>query len=140
MPRTQRPRDHDVKQIGARLIEALSDHFGLTLTQAVDHLGYANATTLHKIRSGQALPDPGRLARFARHQSLNPLQTLNLHWILTGQGQPMIDRAPTRGTGPRVAVEDVDIINGLARLAPDVKQAVRVLVLANSAKTKRGGR
>lgn len=132
MARTQRPKNQFTTQIGTRLIDALLQNFGLSMTQAATALGYANATTLHKIRSGKALPDPSRLAKFAREQSLIPKQTLNLHWILTGQGNPLIDRKGPKTSGKKLSSIDIDIINSLSQLDPQIKQAVRVLVLARS--------
>jgi len=137
MARTQRPNTRDVRQIGARLIEALLKTFGLTMTEAARKLGYANATTLHKIRRGSALPDPERLAAFARDQSINSRQTLNLHWVLTGQGAPLINRS-TKAIADQVTDSiDDDIINLLAHLDPSIKQAVRTLLLAQPSKGKR---
>lgn len=137
MARTQRPADTHAEKIGQRLIQALTKNFGLTMTQASNHLGYANPTTLHKIRRGMALPDPGRLAKFAREQSINRGQTLNLHWILTGQGVPMIDRRKQPASDRGVGTEDDDIINSLRRLDPEFKQAVRVLVLSQAARRRK---
>lgn len=137
MARTQRLSDQNTQKIGARLIQALSDDFGLTMTQAAGELGYENATTLHKIRRGKALPDPARLAKFAREQKIRPLQTLNLHWILTGQGHSLIDRQASGAAPVKINTTDVDIINSLRQLAPEFKQAVRDLILTQTKKPRK---
>lgn len=136
MARTQRSNTQAVRQIGSRLINVLLGPFGLTMTEAALELGYANATTLHKVRRGLALPDPQRLAKFAREQSINRRETLNLHWVLTGQGTPLIERSSKATASHEGGSVDDDIIKVLAYLDPSIKDAVRVLLLAQSPKPK----
>lgn len=134
MARTQRPSIDQTQAIGGRLISTLRDDFGLNMTEAAKALGYANATTLHKVRSGLALPDPERLARFAKQQRLILGQTLNLHWVLTGQGTALIRQPPTRPISTQqVDSIDVDLINALADLEPEVKQILVVLMRSRAA-------
>jgi len=129
MARTQRPRNRQTQGIGTRLISTLVDDFGLTMTEAAKELGYANATTLHKIKRGLALPDPERLASFAQKQKLIVGSTMNLHWVLTGQGVSLIGRRRRSPAEDKheSAIDD-DIINRLSGLEPQVKQALLVLV------------
>lgn len=52
-------------------------------------LGYANPATIARMRAGEAFIDPERLAIFASiaiREEIRP----NLHWILTGHGEPVI--------------------------------------------------
>ena len=129
MARTQRPRNRQTQGIGTRLISTLADDFGLTMTEAAKELGYANATTLHKIKRGLALPDPERLASFAQKQKLIIGSTMNLHWVLTGQGASLVERGRNNlKDGRHESAIDDDIINKLAGLEPQVKRALLVLV------------
>jgi hypothetical protein len=97
------------------------------MTQAASELGYANATTLHKVRRGLALPDPARLAVFAEEQTILRHRTMNLHWIWTGKGSRLIatDRGPARG--PMALDADADIINVVRQLEPEAQRAFLTL-------------
>ena len=129
MSRIQRPITPYIRAIGARLICMLTHDFGLTMTEAAAELGYANATTLHKIRRGFALPDPARLAAFAEHQTILRLKTMNLHWIWTGRGARLIAKDLKRARqSPKSGVKDVDIINAVTRLDPEARQALLTLI------------
>lgn len=129
MSRIQRPATPYIRAIGERLIGMLTHDFGLTMTEAADELGYANATTLHKVRRGLALPDPARLASFADQQTILRHKTMNLHWIWTGKGQRLIAKDAERTQSmPYQTISDVDIIKIVTRLKPEVRQALLTLI------------
>ena len=48
-------------------------------------LGYANASTIHKVRRGLTFIGPERLAKLAE-LDIEPGYFPNLHWIITGEG------------------------------------------------------
>lgn len=52
-------------------------------------LGYANSTTLARMRRGETFVDSERLATLGRVVFAKGV-SINLHWILTGQGSPLI--------------------------------------------------
>jgi hypothetical protein len=129
MSRIQRPATPHIRAIGERLIGMLMRDFGLTMTEAAAELGYANATTLHKVRRGMALPDPARLAAFAERQTILRHRTMNLHWIWTGKGARLIAKDLERARNqPSREINDVDIINIVTRLEPEARQALLTLI------------
>ena len=126
MSRTQRPPSAEVEAIGGRIIDILTTDFDLTMSQAANLLGYGNATTLHKVRKGLALPDPARLAKFAADQTILQHRTVNLHWIWTGLGPRLLDRTEVRHRAASSDEDDIiDIVRGMK---PAVKSALRVLI------------
>ena len=129
MSRVQRPVTPHIRAIGERLIGMLTRDFGLTMTEAASELGYANATTLHKVRRGMALPDPARLAAFAERQTILRHRTMNLHWIWTGKGARLIAKDLEGAISkPSQDVEDVDIIKVVTQLGPEARRALLTLI------------
>ncbi len=126
MSRTQRPINKRNTEIGRRLISVLKSDFGLTMTRAAEALGYANATTLHKVQQGKALPDPSRLADFARREAVATGRTMNLHWVFTGDGEPMLD--PQILGDKKRSKLNVDIINNIMKLDKKEKEALLLLI------------
>lgn len=113
------------KEISRRLLHALQKDLGLTLSEAADALGYATSATLHAVRNGRTLPDAARLAKFASQQVDATGRTINLHWLLTGQGEKFFVDSPKP-----VSDIDIDIINSAMRLDASTKQALLVLLKA----------
>ena len=134
MPRTQRLFEKETIAIGRRLISSLKDDFGLTMKEAAKVLGYANSTTLHKIQSGGAMPDPVRLANFAQKQNIIMNRTMNLHWVMTGNGSRMVDRktginvSRARLSQRKSNTLDDDIIIKTSKLDDHMKEALLVLI------------
>jgi hypothetical protein len=126
MPRTQRPVDELSIGIGRRIVSALQDDLGLSMKEAGQALGYANPSPLYSFRYGKALPDPARLAAFAREQAKGLGKVLNLHWVLTGHGAPFIEVKST-ASEQRSAL-DIDIMNRASMLSEQQKKALLVLL------------
>lgn len=72
----------------ARLIAAI-DLFGESDTLLSKRLGYANQTTLAKMRMGACFIDVERLAILGQLK-IRGGASPNLHWILTGEGEAFI--------------------------------------------------
>lgn len=111
------------KEISRRLLYALQEDFGLTISEASEALGYATSSTLHAVKNGRVLPDTARLANFASQQIDATGRTINLHWLLTGQG----DKFFVTGQKPSNSL-DVDIMKSTMQLDTSAKQALLVLL------------
>lgn len=66
----------------------------LALTNETDaeisrHLGHANPSTLSRLRDGASFLDSESLAKFGRY-TVRALAHPNLHWVLTGDGEPLL--------------------------------------------------
>jgi len=122
MARMQRSKAA-AKEISRRLLHALQKDLGLTLSEASEALGYATSATLHAVKNARSLPDATRLAKFASHQIDATGRTINLHWLLTGQGDKFFvaEQRPANNL-------DVDIMNSTMRLDTAAKEALLVLL------------
>lgn len=80
-------------------------------------LGYANSSTLNSVRKGRALPDFVRIAEHHGEIRDSRGRALNLHWVITGQGSPVLN-AIKQGGKASAKADDHDIINRLSRLKP----------------------
>lgn len=136
MPRTQRSREHDIQAIASRLIEVLEDQLSLSMTDAARALGYANATTLHKVKRGVVLPDFSRIAAFADQQGRRTGLMPNLHYVLTGQGVPMLPYRAPDSVQVKRSIDD-DIISQLSDSEPSTKQALLILLRHGKASHRR---
>lgn len=56
------------------------------------HLGHANPSTLNRLREGESFLDSESLAKLGRY-SVRALAHPNLHWVLTGIGEPLLPAA-----------------------------------------------
>ena len=125
MARTQRPIAL-TRGISQRLLFTLQQDLGLTMTEAAHALGYSNPSTLHAVRHGKVLPDAGRLAQFASRHT-DPLgRTVNLHWLLTGEGERFLSSAD-KPIEENSNVE-VDFMNLVRRMDTASKEALVVLL------------
>lgn len=52
-------------------------------------LGHANPSTLSRLRDGTSFLDSESLAKLGRY-ALRSLAHPNLHWVLTGEGEPLL--------------------------------------------------
>lgn len=116
MPRQMRP-DNVVNDIASRFILAAQEHLGIDSTELWQALGYANSSTLNSIRKGKALPDFVRIAEHHGKIHDSRGRTLNLHWVVTGQGNPVLETA-RQGSKSSKRTDDHDIISRLSRLKP----------------------
>lgn len=74
------------KQMCSRFI-AITDFLDRSEIQISKELGYANQTTLTKVRKGESFVDAEKLHRLATIP-INPNIVANIHWIITGSGNP----------------------------------------------------
>jgi hypothetical protein len=89
MPR-QNHSSEQVHSISKRFDTLVIDHLRTNYSELSRRLGYANSSTLHAVKKGKNLPDFLRLAQ--HHEKLTDKygRTINLHWLLTGIGDPML--------------------------------------------------
>jgi hypothetical protein len=119
MPR-QRRSDKAVADIAKRFITAAQEHLGLAPGDLWRALGYANSSTVHSVTKGETLPD---FVRIAEHQGAMRDargRSLNLHWVITGQGSPVVGLGRVGGArraSTKEAAEN-DIIVKLRRMKP----------------------
>lgn len=79
----------------ARLV-AILDISGLTDREVSARLGYTGQATIGGVRRAETFPDTERLGTFGR-MLIRGCAHPNLHWILTGEGKPVLP-AHRRGT------------------------------------------
>ena len=89
MSRGKRNRKQ-MTQIADRLSQCLDVHLGMSTAEATAALGYRNRTMLSSVRNGRSLPDPLRLVKLAALSSPAG-KHVDLHWLLTGEGEPLRD-------------------------------------------------
>ena len=109
-----------VSDIARRFITAAQEHLGLAPADLWRALGYANSSTVHSVTKGETLPD---FVRIAEHQAdMRDAQgrSLNLHWVITGQGSPVVEPSRTGRTRNATTKEmaENDIIVRLRRMKP----------------------
>lgn len=97
MPRVQKDTEK-TKRLCKRFIMLMDDVLCIKPAEMARRLGYANSTTIHKIKALESFPDVERL------QSLADIRTSDgsvpdLHWLITGQGKPL--RKQETGTRSR---------------------------------------
>lgn len=96
------------------------EELGLSMAAAARAMNYQTSATLHSIRAGKVLPDVARLSEFAK------LYSVNLHWLITGEGDRF---ALSRDSLSMIKTKkDVDIINIALRLDNPSKDALLVLL------------
>lgn len=109
-----------VADIAKRFITAAQEHLGLAPADLWRALGYANSSTVHSVTKGETLPD---FVRIAEHQAdMRDAQgrSLNLHWVITGQGNPVVDsgRVGRIRSATSEEIAENDIIVKLRRMKP----------------------
>jgi hypothetical protein len=96
------------------------EELGLSLSSASRALNYKNSSTMHAVRSGKVLPDISRLTTLAEEHAVN------LHWLITGEGQRYITPEPSSNVA--TSKIDVDIINRALQLSEAKKRALLILL------------
>jgi hypothetical protein len=119
MPRQQRS-EQAVADIAARFITAAHDHLGMAPADLWRALGYANSSTVQSVRKGTVLPDFVRIAEHQAEMRDARGRSLNLHWVITGQGSPVVESSQDIKNRNRqgLAMEENDIIVKLRRMKP----------------------
>ena len=95
-----------LREMCDRLV-AVFDATGLDDRAISVWLGYANQTTLSGVRSGRTFVDTERLAKLGRLR-VRTGATPNLHWILTGDGEPFLGRGSKRAIAQALSTAVTD--------------------------------
>lgn len=103
--------------MGKRLQLLATDRLKLAPTDLANALGMKTRSSLLAAFAGKGFLDPDRLVILATLKD-EDARTPNLHWLLTGQGEPMIG-------GADVAPKELDVVRRW--LNPTRLQALRTL-------------
>ena len=68
---------------------------GISVSEASRLLDYANPSTLSAVKNRRSLPDFARLSEYSDQLVNAKGYTLNMHWLLTAQGEPFVPAEPT---------------------------------------------
>lgn len=99
---TQTRRDDKLKRVlGERLRELVDDHLAIGWEDLAAQLGYANSSTLRRVRDGDSFLSVEKMARLAVVTAANG-RRVSVDWLLTGIGDPLREVAPT-GRNARAA-------------------------------------
>lgn len=118
MPRTQ--RSPTVSRAVSKRLVAVMEELDLSMSAASRALNYKNSSTMHAIRAGKVLPDISRLTTLAKKHAVN------LHWLITGEGERYLSAKPSSVASQSKI--DVDIINKALQLPEAKKRALLVLL------------
>lgn len=129
MSRQQRS-DDVVTDIAERFFRAVDEHLGLTPSELSRRLGYSNPSTIQAIKKRTALPDFARLSEHKGALRNGKGQMLNLHWVITGDGPPMVRPGTSAAIAQTVDGDADDIIIAVRRLSAK-KRAVLTRFLAD---------
>ncbi|WP_124076887.1 hypothetical protein [Burkholderia gladioli] len=111
-----------MSQAVSKRLVAVMDELDLSLSAASRALNYKNSSTMHAVRAGRVLPDISRLTTLAEKHSVN------LHWLITGEGERYFyEGLPCTSSRSKI---DVDIINKALQLPEAKKRALLVLLEA----------
>jgi len=80
------------REMCRRLRLLAEDYLEIDLKNLSDNLGYKNDTVLRKVWKGDVFPDTERLVMLAKLKN-NDGSTPNIHWIITGEGCPLLLKA-----------------------------------------------
>ncbi len=118
MSRTQRPPTVS-RAVSKRLVTVMKE-LDLSLSDASRVLNYKNSSTMHAVRAGKVLPDISRLTTLAKEHAVN------LHWLITGEGERFFTSAsPSDISQSKI---NVDIINKALQLTEAKKRALLILL------------
>lgn len=92
MPR--RKRDPQLLREQCSRVAVLLGLANTTDAEISRHLGHANPSTLNRLRAGVSFLDSESLAKLGRY-AVRSLARPNLHWVLTGDGEPLLAVEPS---------------------------------------------
>lgn len=115
MSRIQRT-SNTVTEISGRFQILVTEHLKWKYSQLSKVLGYANPSTLASVKKGKTLPDFARLAEHYEAIHDQDGRHINIHWLVTGEGVPMINSKNSNN--------DFDIIINISHLDRQKAQAV----------------
>lgn len=98
-----------------RLQELAENHLKMPMKVLSDKLGYSNTTVLRRAWKGEVFPDTERLATLATLKTQSQLVP-NIHWLITGEGQPLIDASPKRISSKKTLIK---VVNSLTKSKAD---------------------
>jgi len=78
-----------MEEMCRRLVLLTENHLHITRRELSLKLGYKNESTLQKVWKGSTFPDSEKLSILSRIQN-NIGARPNIHWLITGEGQPLI--------------------------------------------------
>ena len=87
MPR--RKRDPTLLREQCSRVAALLSLANQTDVEISRYLGHANSSSLNRLRDGESFLDSESLAKLGQYE-LRALAHPNLHWVLTGDGDPLL--------------------------------------------------
>lgn len=90
MSRTQRNNKSVKDAIAERFVDAIENGMGISISEASRLLNYANPSTLGAVKKQRTLPDFTRLSEHSDQLVNARGLTLNMHWLLTAQGDPFV--------------------------------------------------
>jgi len=96
MPRNRK----DPKAMGDacnRFVWLMENVLRISSAEMARELGYANSTTVQKVKRQETFPDVERLQRLASLFTQDGSRP-NLHWLITGEGEPVL---PTIDSFPK---------------------------------------
>lgn len=124
MSRQQRS-EQSVAIIAERFVTAAQEHLGVGTAELSRLLGYANPSTIQAVRKGVSLPDFVRISEHISKLRDAQGRALNLHWIITGEGLPVVcEKISTRIKGEGIDKMDNDIIMQVRRMSPEKKASL----------------
>lgn len=106
-----------VSGIAERFIHGAQEELGISQAELWKVLGYANSSTLNSVRKRESIPDFARIAEHFSEIRDARGRVVNLHWVITGQGNPVLSPSK-QGTKSLKSTIDHDIINRVSRLKP----------------------
>lgn len=75
-------------------MDAIENGMCISVSEASRLLNYANPSTLSAVKSRRTLPDFTRLSEHSDQLVNAQGHTLNMHWLLTAQGDPFVPVEP----------------------------------------------
>jgi hypothetical protein len=105
-----------VNDIAKRFFSAVDDHLGFTPAELSRRLGYSNPSTIQAIKKRTALPDFARLSVHKGALRDGKGRMLNLHWVITGDGAPLLKSGAKIAAKTDLDIED-DIVIKLKKLS-----------------------
>jgi hypothetical protein len=112
---------------GRRLATLFSTEMKISVAEAARRLKYESPATLYAARDGKTIPHPEKLIGIMDLFQEETGKKLDLHWLLTGQGEPVYRSRQ----GERLPKDD-DIIAKMKALNPHQKQALWLLLGINA--------
>lgn len=105
MTQTRRSEPFKVA-LGKRLQKLVDQHLNLSWTALSVRLGYKNSSVLRRARDGKTLLSAEKLAALAEVPFDGDRRRISIDWLLTGEGQPICQRAAPNADGPAAALAD----------------------------------